>query len=66
MTGIKIEHDDAIMAGGIPASRGPAMRLLLVIWSALVDGAAMYGAAVHGYYSPEHFRSDGARPTDNE
>ena len=66
MAVVKVKRHDAIMAGGMPASRGPAVRLLLVIWSALVDGAAMYGAAVHGYPNPEHLRSDVVRPTDNE
>jgi len=49
VTDVNIEHDDATITGDAPASWGPAVRLLRVVWSALRDGAAMHGAAVHGY-----------------
>lgn len=66
MTGVKVERDDAIMAVNSLASRASAVRLLRVVWRALLDGAAMYGAAIHGYSNTEDFRSDIARLTDNE
>ena len=61
-----IKRDDATMAGDVVTSKGPAMRLLRVVWSALLEGAAVYGAAVHGYPNPDDLRSDVARLTDNE
>ena len=66
VTGVNIKLDDATMAGDALASKGPTRRLLRAVWSALLDGAAMYGAAVHGYPNPDHIRSDVAHPTDNE
>jgi hypothetical protein len=65
MTGVNIEHDDPT-TGHAPASQRFAVRLLRAVWSALVDGAAMYGAAVHGYRSPDGFQYDVVPPTDNE
>jgi len=66
MTGVNVKRDD--VTGDTLATQGPAMRLLRVVWSALLDGAAMYGAAIHGYPNPEHFQSDVAsrRTTDEQ
>jgi hypothetical protein len=66
MTGVNIEHDDATMARDASVSLGLAVRLLRVVWGALLDGAAMYGAAVHGYSNPDDLQYDVIRPTDNE
>jgi len=66
MTGVNIGRDDATMARDAPAPQGLVARLLRVVWSPLLDAAAMYGAAVHGYQNPDDFEFDVARLTDNE
>lgn len=43
-----------------------ARGILRCIWAAFLDGAAMYGAAMHGWPNLEYFRSDIARQSDNE
>jgi len=43
-----------------------AMSVLMAVWRAFLDGAAMYGASFHGYRVLDDFRSDAAREASNQ
>jgi len=45
---------------------GIAMSLLRGVWRAFLDGAAMYGAAFHGYPIFDDLKSDAAGEADNQ
>ena len=43
-----------------------AGRMLRYLWRSFLEGAAMYGAAMHGWPKPEHFQTHVVRQVDKE
>ena len=56
MSGVK--RDNMIIAGRLATPGRSTRGMLRCIWRSLLEGAAMYGAAVHGRPDPEYFRSE--------
>jgi len=63
---INSELDETKVVEHIEATGLTAMSVLRGVWRALLDGAAMYGAAFHGCPVLDDTRSDAARETDNQ
>ncbi len=64
MSGEKCNNMISIGRLAIPGR--PARRVLRYLWRSFLEGAAMYGAAMHGWPNPEYLRSDVARQSDKE
>lgn len=60
------KYDNAILVGRSAAPGRSARGVLRCIWRAFLDGAARYGAAMHGWPNPDYFRSDVTPQEDKE
>jgi hypothetical protein len=60
------EYDDAIIIERFATPGGLGRGILRFLWRSCVKGAAMYGAAAHGFPDPEYFRPNVARQEDKE
>jgi hypothetical protein len=60
------EYGATIIVERLATPDKPGRRILRLLWRSFVDGAAMYGAAMHGYPNPEHLQSVMTPDDDNE
>ena len=60
------EYDETLIVQRFGAPGRPGRGILRLLWRSFVDGAAMYGAAPHGYPNPEHLQHAMTPDDDNE
>ena len=60
------EEYDTIVVDRLATPDSPGRGLLRLLWRSFVDGAAMYGAAIHGWPDLEYFQYVMTRQEDSE
>ncbi len=60
------EYDETILVERLVTPGRPRRGILRFLWRSFVDGAAMYGAALHGYPDPEYLQFVMTREEDSE
>jgi hypothetical protein len=60
------EYDEIIIIERSATPDRPGGGILRFLWRSFVEGAAMYGAAMHGYPDPEYLQHVMIHEEDNE
>ena len=60
------DYDETIIIERLAIPDRPGRGVLRFLWRSFVDGAAMYGAALHGYPDPEYLQFVMTHEEDNE
>ena len=60
------EYHETIIVERWATPDRPRRGILRFLWKSFVEGAAMYGAAMHGYPDPEYFQFVMTRQEDSE